>query len=179
MEGLHIRTELESDFDEIHEVIKAAFANQPYSQQTEHHLVQKLRQSDAYVPDLGLVAVKNSQIVGHILLTKIQLRDGNKDASETGLTLAPVSVRPDAQLKGIGGLLIQEAHNRARQLGYRFVLLIGHAEYYPKFGYRQASTFNIDVPFDSPPQNVMVKELYENALQNICGSVIYPKAFFE
>ena len=142
-----------------------------------HFLVEKLRKSEAFVPELSLVAEIENNIVGHILLTKIKIK--TSDDEITSLALAPVSVLPEFQGKGIGGKLIKEAHQRAKDLGYQSIILLGHENYYPRFGYKLAEEFGISLPFDVPKENCMAIELEPNALKNIRGEVVYPKEFYE
>ena len=152
-----IRQETVKDFDQIRTVIESAFRNMEESDHTEHILVEKLRESDAYIPELSLVAeTGNNQIIGHILLSKVKIV--NENNSYTALALAPLSVLPSHQRMGIGGMLIKEAHRRAAKLGYAATVLLGHKDYYPKFGYPKASVFGIKIPFNVPDENCMVVE---------------------
>ena len=114
--------------------------------------------------------------VGHILLTKIEIvaSDGR---SWPSLAVAPLSVLPGFQRMGIGGMLIREAHKRAAKLGYSTAVLLGHKDYYPKFGYKKASLFGIKFPFDVPDDYCMVVELQKEGLKKIHGTVHYPDAF--
>lgn len=75
--------------------------------------------------------------------------------------------------------LIEEAHKRAAELNYKTVLVLGHKDYYPRFGYRRAEDFGIIFPFGVPPEFCMVKELTAGAASLAAGQVKYPKAFFE
>ncbi|MCY1509472.1 hypothetical protein D9M68_438180 [compost metagenome] len=84
---------------------------------------------------------------------------------------------PEYQGKGIGGKLIQTAHNLASALGFGSVVLLGHENYYPKFGYKLTKEFGIKLPFEVPDENCMAIELSQNALQNVSGIVRYPKEF--
>ena len=172
-----INQEMESDFDAIFALIKKAFATEAMSDHREQHLVNRLRKSDAYIPELALVAKVNNELVGHILLTKLIIK--NKTGQYDSLALAPVSVLPEFQGRGIGGKLIKEAHERAKQLGHKSIVLLGHDKYYPRFGYQQANNFGIELPFDVPKENCMAIELFENGLKDVSGTVVYPKAFFE
>lgn len=165
-----------SNYPAITNVIQAAFANDPHGDQTEHLLVKRLRDSKAYIPELSLVAEAEGKIVGHIILSKIKVKNENEVFDS--LALAPVSVHPDFQGNGIGGKLILEAHKRAKELGYCSIILLGHENYYPRFGYKTLNTFGIKLPFDVPDENCMGIELIENALEKVNGTVEYPKAFF-
>lgn len=174
---VNIRTEVKQDFKAVFEVIKNAFENEEYSDHKEHYLVERLRSSDAFVPELSLIAEIDNQIVGYILLTKINIVDANTNNSYTSLALAPVAVLQTYQGNGIGGKLIETAHKKAKDLGFSSVVLLGHENYYPRFGYKLTKEFGIKLPFDVPEANCMAIELSENSLQNVNGIVQYPKEF--
>lgn len=172
-----IREETASDFKAVENIIKSAFESIDYSDKTEHLLVNRLRLSDAFVPELSLVAEWDGKLLGHILLTKLEIVQAkNKWAS---LSLAPVSVLPHFQGEGIGAALILAAHKRAKELGFESIVLLGHADYYPRFGYKMCQDFDLKMPFEAAAENCMVIELKEGALRNVSGMVSYPKAFFE
>lgn len=146
------------------------------SDHTEQFLVARLRKSPDFVPELSIVAEIEGKIVGYILLSKIKIENG--DSEFPSLALAPVAVLKDFQNKGIGLALIQYAHEKAKELGFDSIILLGHENYYPKFGYKKASLFHIKLPFEVPDENCMAIELQENALKNVSGIVVYPKEFF-
>ena len=102
------------------------------------------------------------QIAGHILLTKALVV--SRSGSHAALAVAPLSVLPGFQRKGIGGMLIREAHRRAADLGYGLSLLVGHKDYYPRFGYKRASSFGIEFLLEAPDECCMVAELQEDSL---------------
>ncbi|WP_312504824.1 GNAT family N-acetyltransferase, partial [Bacillus luti] len=83
------------------------------------------------------------------------------------------------QKKGIGGKLIVAALEKAKKLGYGSVVVLGHPEYYPKFGFKKASELDIKAPFEVPDEVFMVMELRENALEGVEGIVQYSSAFSE
>ncbi len=171
--SLTIRKETPEDLGAVYEVVKKAFEKEVYSDHDEQNLVNRLRKSAAFVADLSLVAEFKGQVVGHILFTEIQI------GQATGLGLAPVSVAPNHQGKGIGSKLIEAGHALAKDLGYTFIVLLGHADYYPRFGYHKASQFGVLAPFDVPDESFMVLELVEGALDDVEGMVVYDPAFFE
>ncbi|MEM7103381.1 MAG: N-acetyltransferase [Bacteroidota bacterium] len=174
---INLRTETSDDLKAVKEILIAAFKDDPHGDQTEHLLVNRLRKSEAFVPQLSIVAEADNKIVGHILFTRIKITDGSQ--VHESLALAPVSVAPEWQGKGIGGQLIKEGHQRAINLGFKSVILLGHAGYYPRFGYRRASDFNIRLPFEVPDENSMAIELVEKGLSGVNGTVEYDKVFFE
>jgi len=174
--NITIQQESNSDHKIVFELIRAAFKEEKYSDQKEHFLVAHLRNSTAFIPALSLVAVVENKIVGHILLTKIKIK--NQEDTVDSLALAPVSVLPSFQKKGIGSQLITYAHQRAKDLGFKSIILVGHKDYYPRFGYQPLGQYGITLPFELPPENCFGIELVENALKAIEGVVEYPKAFY-
>ncbi|EEL69789.1 N-acetyltransferase [Bacillus mycoides] len=171
-----IRQEQKNDYRKTEEVVKEAFLNEEFSDKKEHELVKRIRECDAFIPELSIVAV-DKETVGHIMLSKITIeQDGTTVDS---LALAPVSVAPSHQKKGIGGKLITAALEKAKELGYGSVVVLGHPEYYPKFGFKKASEWNIKAPFEVPEEVFMVMELTENALEGVEGIVQYSSAFAE
>ncbi|EJR53653.1 hypothetical protein IIM_02432 [Bacillus cereus VD107] len=172
--NITIRQEQKNDYSKTEEVIKQAFLNEEFSDKTEHELVSRIRKCDAFIPEVSIVAV-DEEIVGHIMLSKITIeKDGT---SVDSLALAPVSVAPSHQKKGIGGKLIAAAIEKAKELGYGSVVVLGHQEYYPRFGFKKASDWNIKAPFEVPDEVFMAMELRETALQGVEGVVQYSEAF--
>jgi predicted N-acetyltransferase YhbS len=174
---INIRQENKSDHQAVFELIEKAFKYEKYSEHKEQFLVKRLRNSDSFIPELSLVAEIGNLVVGHILLTKIRIK--NENQSFDSLALAPVTVLPEFQKQGIGGHLIEFAHNKAKELGHKSIVLLGHKDYYPKFGYSRADKFGIKLPFNVPKENCMVIELIDNGLKGVNGTVEYPKEFNE
>ena len=172
---MKIRQEIKNDFKEVFNLIEKAFKKEPFSDHKEQFLVERLRESKAFIPELSLVAEIDGKIVGHTLVSKIKIK--NELNEFDSLALAPVSVLPEFQKRGIGGKLITEAHEKAKKLGHKSIVLLGHEKYYPKFGYEQADKYGIKLPFEVPKENCMVIELTENGLNGVSGTVEYPKEF--
>lgn len=175
---ISIRAERPEDFPTIHELVRIAFVGAEHSDGDEHFLVNRLRQSPEYIPQLALVAEEagpsGPQIVGHIMLTKLKVGDF------TALALAPLAVLPSHHNKGIGAALILRGHEIARDLGWNFSILLGHAAYYPRFGYKPASSFGILAPLnmqDVPDDAFMAINL-NNTDKDLPGHVEYSAAFF-
>ncbi|HZL09565.1 MAG TPA: N-acetyltransferase [Prolixibacteraceae bacterium] len=175
-EQIIIRKEVPDDYQRVFELTEKAFETMEISDHNEGKLVENLRKSDMFISDLSLVAEQNKQVVGHVLFTPV-LIDNGQELFES-LTLAPVSVLPEYQNQGIGSKLINEGHRIARQLGFTSVIVVGHAEYYPRFGYKPASVWKIRAPFELPSDDVfMALELKEGALNKISGKVVFPEEF--
>ena len=172
-----IRQETEKDYKLSETVVEKAFKNAEHTDHKEHLLVAKLRKSDAFIPELSLVAELDGEIVGHIMLTKLLIE--NEGSKYDSLALAPVSVVPEHQNKGIGSELISESLKIAKELGFKSVLVLGHDKYYPRFGFKPASTWGIKAPFDVPDEAFMALELEDGSLEDISGTVVYSKEFSE
>ncbi len=172
-----IRQEKTNDFEAVFNLIEKAFESEKLSDHREQFLVERLRKSSSFIPELSMVAEIGNKIVGHILLTRLKIK--NKQKEFDSLALAPVSVLPEYQGNVIGGILIKQSHKKAKELKHSSVILLGHEKYYPRFGYQQADKFEIELPFDVPKENCMAIELTENGLKGVNGIVEYPKEFNE
>ena len=141
-----IRLEEVKDYRRVEEITRLAFSYPgriergqigcPY----EHWMVNELRKRDG-VTDLSLVAVVDGMVVGHIICSKAEVRT-DKGVTPV-LNFGPISVLPDMQRKGIGKALITNMIEKATQLGYGAILFFGRPEYYPRFGFKEASEFGI------------------------------------
>lgn len=167
-----IRQESKSDFSAVYNLIKSAFG-----QENESKLVEDLRKSMAFIPELSIVATFDSKIVGYILFTRIIIKD-EADIGNSSLALAPLAVDPILQRQGIGGQLIRYGLKKAKELGHSSVIVLGHEHYYPKFGFEPADKWNIISPFKVPANVFMGIELKENGLKNVHGIVQYSEAFY-
>lgn len=175
---IKIRQEQDGDYPIIYNLIESAFADVQESDHQEQFLVERLHKSDTFIPQLSLVAkTDENKIVGYILLTKVEIVSENSVI--TSLGVAPLAVLPEFQKQGIGGMLLKEAHRRAALLGYGTAVLLGHKDYYPRFGYRKAIDFGIEFPFDVPHEFCMIIELNPHAIDSLRGTVRYPDIFFE
>ncbi|MFI5254123.1 MAG: GNAT family N-acetyltransferase [Candidatus Limnocylindrales bacterium] len=161
-----IRAERPADAAAIREVNEAAF---PTS--AEADLVERIRASDGFVPDLSLVAEgPDGAVVGHLLLSYVSL------AGSPVLALAPMAVLPEQQGKGVGSALVVAALDAAEALEEPLVLVLGHPWFYPRFGFRPASRYGILPPAPWPDASFMAKPLttYRGDLR---GRVEYPPTF--
>lgn len=174
--NITIRKEIPKDHNWVIELTAKAFETMPFSEGDEDQLVARLRNAPGFIPELSLVAELDGLIVGHILFTPLVIDNGQQQFES--LVLGPVSVLPEFQKQGIGGKLIRAGHQKAVELGFRSVILIGHPEYYPRFGYKSASTWGIKTHYELPSDDVfMAVELTEGALKNVSGMVIFPPEF--
>jgi predicted N-acetyltransferase YhbS len=147
-----------------------------FQQENESKLIEKIRVGENFVPELSLVAELDGEMVGHILFSKIKIVG---KAEHESLALAPMAVLPKFQKQGIGGELVKAGLEIARKLGFDSVIVLGHADYYPRFGFEKASKWDIKCPFEVPDEAFMVIELVEDSLKDKAGTVRYPKEFME
>lgn len=166
-----IRQEKETDFAAVKQLLQNAFEGSE-----EADLVEQLRADQAFVPELSLVAEINGKITGYILFTRIKIKAENGVTHES-LALAPMAVLPELQNSGIGSKLVEAGLQKAKNMGYTSVIVLGHPEYYPRFGFKQAANWGIRAPFEVPSEVFMALELEPGALQKVNGVVTYAAPF--
>lgn len=169
MQEIIVRAETPEDVRAIDVVNLSAFEGE-----AEAQLVEELRASPGFVPDLSLVAELNGRIVGHVLLSRVLLRQAG--GSVEILALGPMSVVPSQSHRGIGSELIDAAIARARPLGYRAIVVAGPPEYYRRLGFSPASQWKLGCNLNIPEDALSAMELKSGALAG-GGKVEYPAAF--
>lgn len=167
---IQIRQERQEDYQQIRELVSEVFALAEHSDGDEYNLIERLRLSPEHIPELSLVAVSGDIVLGHIMFSKISI-----DQSEA-IALAPLAVRLDRQISGIGELLVTTGHELARKMGYSCSVVLGDPSYYSKFGYEKASAYGVIAPFDVPDEYYMICNL-SNTGDIPRGSVKYSDAF--
>jgi putative acetyltransferase len=165
-----LRVETPADFPGVFQVHRRAFGRE-----AEAELVHALRGCPEFLPDLSLVAAIEETVVGHILMTDLR----SEAVPQMGglLALAPLAVLPERQRQGIGGALAREALARAAALGYAGVVVIGHPEYYRRFGFRPAAGYGLVSPFPVPDPVFMALPLREDGLEPFRGKLRYAAPF--
>ena len=122
-----------------------------------------------------MIAIRPEAPDGHILFTKLKVRDAA--VARPALALAPMAVPPALQNRGIGSALVRRGLEDARELGHRVVIVLGHPRYYPRFGFRPAQPLGILPPFEARADAFLVLALQDGALDGFRGLVEYPAAF--
>lgn len=162
-----IRREQAADVAAIADVHRAAFPSE-----VEANLVTALRASDEWLPALSLVAVENGRVVGHVVCTRAQLGD------TSALGLGPLGVLPSHQKSGVGSALMHAILAAADALNEPVVVLLGHTDYYPRFGFEPAARLGIEAPDPAWGEHFQARPLttYENTMR---GPFTYARPFQE
>lgn len=176
-----IRCENRKDYRRVEEITRKAFAYPerierggigcPY----EHWMVNELRKRDGIL-GLSLVATVNDEIVGHIICSKAEVRQDDNVLS--ALNLGPLSVLPEYQRLGVGKALINELIIKAKDLGYGAILFFGRPEYYPQFGFVEASEFFISDSEGYNYDSFMGMELIPGYLSVVKGGRFYESEIY-
>ena len=164
----NIREETPADFQAVRRVNELAFGRPE-----EAALVEALRTSaEGYV---SLVAEVGGQVVGHIFFSPVTV--GEEGPPFAALGLAPMAVLPEWQRRGVGSLLVREGLKECLRAGYKVVVVLGHPEFYPRFGFVKAASRGLSCEYDAPEEAFMVAELEPGALGGRRGVVRYRPEF--
>jgi putative acetyltransferase len=164
---MRIREEKEADKVAIRALNIAAFGTP-----AESGLVEALREQAR--PVISIVAEEGAAIVGHIMFSPVAL-PGYPELRIMGL--APMAVLPEQQRKGIGSVLVRTGLERCRRLGFGAVVVLGHPEYYPRFGFSPAARFGLGCDYRVPEEAFMAMELQPGYLHDAAGTINYHAAF--
>ena len=164
---MRIRKENEFDGDGIRNLHTLAFKTS-----AEADLVNALKSSG--VPGISLVAEENNELCGHILFTPVEL-SGHADLKLMGL--APMAVIPAYQRQGIGSRLVEAGLEQCAEQDYDAVVVLGHPEFYPRFGFAPAVRYAIRSEYDVPDEAFMIRELREGTLRDVSGTIRYHPVF--
>ena len=161
---MQIRQEQSTDIDAVRQVNDQAFG-----QDQEGRIVDALRANDAAL--LSLVATIDDQVVGHIMYSAVTV------GHLSGAGLAPMAVLPQYQRQGIGSRLVAAGNEKLKQTGCPFVVVLGHAEYYPRFGFKPASNYGIRCEWDVPDDVFTILILDPARMQGVSGLAKYRHEF--
>ena len=170
--AITIRPERPSDYDALLRLTYEAFLTLDYPgrrRMDEHYLLHLLQGSSYVIPALCFVAEYEGEIVGHILYTHGKFKRPDETEADI-ITFGPLSVLPQYHKRGIGTALVHHSMQKAREMGFKAVLITGVPDYYPKLGFKRASEYGLTFPGLPIPEAFMVYELVPDYL---CGGGIY------
>jgi putative acetyltransferase len=168
--GPTIRREVPDDYTAIREVHVAAFG-----QDNEARLVEELRACSGFDGRLSLVAERDGRVIGHVLFSPITIR--GECGAIAALVLAPLAVLPAHQNSGVGSRLVRRGLKACRGLGHGLVIVVGHPDFYRRFGFRRARSRGLTLPFDAPDDAFLLWEATPDEPRDIAGTVEFPPAF--
>ena len=160
-----IREEQPDDIGAIREVHRRAFG-----QDQEGNIVDALRANGAALT--SLVATVDGRVVGHIMYSPLSVR-----GELTGAALGPMAVIPEHQRQGIGSQLVETGNRRLDEAGCPFIVVVGHAHFYPRFGFKSASTQGITCEWDVPDDVFMLLVLDQAKMGRVSGLATYRHEF--
>ena len=162
---IEIRDERPDDIATVREVNRRAFG-----QEQESNIVDALRTNGGVL--LSLVAIMDDRAIGNIIYSPVSVGDMVK-----GAALGPMAVLPEHQRQGIGSKLVEAGNRKMKDAGYPFIIVVGHAEYYPRFGFRPANEYGIRCEWDVPDEVFMLLVLNEAKMQGTSGLAKYRHEF--
>jgi putative acetyltransferase len=165
---LIIRDEQVDDYPRVYEINTSAFETD-----AEARLVNALRRKAR--PVISLVAERDNTVLGHIMFSPVQIDE--EAAGGRTMGLGPMAVHPDAQRSGVGARLIQAGLDACRALRTELVFVLGHPEYYPRFGFKPAADSGFHYQDEKLNDFFFVLELTKGAASGLSGEVVYHPAF--
>ncbi len=169
---IHIRPEVEADRGAVRQVLQLAFPGP-----AEAELVDRLRENPA--PRISLVAMQGDRLIGHALFTQVTVTPTAEPGVEVtrAIALGPMAVHPEYQGRGVGLALGFAGLEECRKVNESVVFVLGHAPYYPRFGFRPASRHGLWYSRPDIGPAFMVLELVPGALEGLVGEVRYLPEF--
>ncbi|HWQ71395.1 MAG TPA: N-acetyltransferase [Desulfitobacteriaceae bacterium] len=166
--NVNLRLEQLADYRRVEELTREAFWNRHLPGCDEHYLLHIMRDCGVFIRELDIVAEIDGEIVGNIVYTEANI-SGDDGISREVISFGPLSVLPAFWGKGIGRALIEYTIARAKEMGYRAILIYGDPEYYKRFGFVPAETFGIAAPDNMYAASLQALELWDGALSNCKG----------
>jgi len=166
-----LRTETPTDIEATTAMVDLSFG-----ETTESLLIDLIRRSDRFVPELSIIAEEAGAVVGHILFSYVTIEG---DESFEVLSLAPLAVHPDHQSRGIGTALGEKGLARAEKRGEPLVVVEGHPNYYPRFGFERASLYGIEKAAEVVPDEAFMVKRLSSYDPRYRGKLVYPPPFYE
>lgn len=173
---ISIRLEEEKDFKSVEYMTREAFWDLYKPGCDEHLLVNKIRKVSAFVKELDFVAYNKDTVVGNIIYSKAKVLNKENKEFEV-LCMGPITVLPSYQKQGIGSLLMNHSIEKARQLGYKGIIIFGNPDYYHRFGFVDAKEYNIQTSWGDNFDAFMALELCDGSLTGVSGKFCEDEVF--
>ena len=177
MDQITLRNETSSDYGTVENLTREAFWNQYAPGCSEHYLLHLMRDSDAFIRELDVVAEVDGKIVGNIVYTRAKIVGDDGECFDV-ISFGPIAVLPEYQGRGIGGRLIEHTKKLALAMGYRAILIYGDPDLYSRFGFVQAEAYGIGTPDNMYVAALQAFELHPGALAG-CTGRFYEDSLFE
>lgn len=165
-----IRSETDKYYDSIYQIHSKAF-----NHVNEAKLINSLRKTPDYKPELSLIASINNEPIGHVLFYPLNIETENGSIATLGLV--PLAVKPEFQKQGIGSKLVEKGLKIAGELGFKSIFVVGDPEFYGRFGFKLVNGISNNI--GEPPDHFMYIELEKDSLANVKGALIYLEVFKE
>ncbi|WP_296869073.1 GNAT family N-acetyltransferase [Thermovirga sp.] len=175
---INIRNEEPKDYRRVEEVAREAFWNLYSPGCHEHFVIHKMREHDDFIKELTFVIEVDGQVEGGIFYTHSKIVSKDNTEYKT-ITFGPVFISPKFHRKGLGKKLITHSIEIevAKEMGYRAILALGYPYHYKPYGFVGGKKYNISMPDGKFYKGLLVLPLYEGALDNISGYVVFSDVF--
>ena len=174
--NISIRSEEERDYKKVEYLTREAFWDLYHPGCTEHLIVHKLRKVPAFVKELNYVACDGDSVVGNIIYSKAKVVNSENKEFEV-LCMGPIGVLPSFQKKGIGSMLMNRSIKKARELGFKAIIIFGNPKYYQRFSFVNAKNYGITTASGENFDAFMALELFDGALDGITGKYYEDQVF--
>lgn len=163
---INIRLETKEDYFEVEKITRKAFWNLFGQGCDEHLIVHNMRQVPAFIKELAYIITVDDVIVGNVMYTNAKVVG---DIDHEVLTMGPISITPEYQKQGLGEKLLRYSLDKAKELGYEAVVIYGNPDYYKKYGFVNAESYNIKTHTGENFPEFMALELITSSLDHVSG----------
>ena len=164
VKNIMIRNEKKADYEVVEKITREAFYNLYVPGCVEHYLVHIMREHEDFLPELDFVLELNGEVIGNVMYTKARLLDEDGNKKEI-LTFGPLCIKPEYQRQGYGKKLIEYSFERAAELGYDVVVILGSPANYVGRGFKSCKKYDVCIEGGKYPAAMMIKELLPDTLK--------------
>ena len=180
MKNCIIRNEKKEDYRKVENLIRESFWNVYRPGCLEHYVIHKLRDDNAFIPELNFVMELDGRLIGQNMFMKANIKsDDGRDIPI--MTMGPICITPELKRKGYGKFLLDYSLEKAKEYGCKAVCFEGNIDFYGKSGFTFASNFGIryhGLPEGEDASFFLCKELEKGYLDGITGEYATPRGYF-